>query len=58
MNNTDWKVIRGIKPNTFEIYRDDKLLDQSHSIVDQQKVVGTECSQDELQVIHSDCDPG
>ena len=37
VNNTDWKVIRGIKPNTFEIYRDDKLLDQSHSAVDQQK---------------------
>ena len=37
VNGTDWKVIRGIKPNTFEIYRDDKLLDQSHSAVDQQK---------------------
>ena len=37
VNNTDLKVIRGIKPNTFEIYRDDKLLDQSHSAVDQQK---------------------
>ena len=37
VNNTDWKVVRGIKPNTFEIYRDDKLLDQSHSAVDQQK---------------------
>jgi len=33
VNNTDWKVVRGIKPNTFEIYRDDKLLDQSHSAV-------------------------
>ncbi len=32
-----WKVIRGIKPNTFEIYRDDKLLDQSHNANDQQK---------------------
>ena len=37
VNGTDWKVVRGIKPNTFEIYRDDKLLDQSHSAVDQQK---------------------
>ena len=37
IGNTNWKVIRGIKPNTFEIYRDDKLLDQSHSAVDQQK---------------------
>ena len=32
-----WKVSRGIKPNTFEIYRDDKLLDQSSSANDQQK---------------------
>ena len=37
VNGTDWKVVRGIKPNTFEIYRDGKLLDQSHSAVDQQK---------------------
>jgi len=33
----NWKVSRGIKPNTFEIYRDDKLLDQSHNANDQQK---------------------
>jgi DNA repair exonuclease SbcCD ATPase subunit len=32
-----WKVIRGIKPNTFEIYRDGKLLDQSHNANEQQK---------------------
>jgi len=32
-----WKVLRGIKPNLFEIYRDDKLLDQSSSANDQQK---------------------
>ena len=32
-----WKVIRGIKPNVFEIYRDDTLLDQSSSANDQQK---------------------
>ena len=37
VNGTEWKVIRGIKPNTFEIYRDGKLLDQSHSAIDQQK---------------------
>jgi DNA repair exonuclease SbcCD ATPase subunit len=37
VNQVNWKVIRGIKPNTFEIYREDKLLDQSHSAVDQQK---------------------
>ena len=27
VNQVNWKVIRGIKPNTFEIYREDKLLD-------------------------------
>ena len=32
-----WKVIRGIKPNIFEIYRNDSLLDQSSSANDQQK---------------------
>ena len=32
-----WKVIRGIKPNIFEIYRDGKLLDQSHNANEQQK---------------------
>ena len=37
IGSIDWKVIRGIKPNKFEIYRNDKLLDQSASAVDQQK---------------------
>ena len=37
IGSIDWKVIRGIKPNTFEIYRNDKLLDQNASAVDQQK---------------------
>ena len=32
-----WKVVRGIKPNIFQIYRDDTLLDQSSSVNDQQK---------------------
>ena len=32
-----WKVVRGIKPNKFEIYRDGTLLDQSSSANDQQK---------------------
>ena len=32
-----WKVIRGIKPNIFEIWRDDNLLDQASSVNDQQK---------------------
>ena len=32
-----WKVVRGIKPNIFEIWRNDKLLDQFASVNDQQK---------------------
>jgi DNA repair exonuclease SbcCD ATPase subunit len=37
ISNTSWKVVRGIKPNIFEIYRDDSLLDQSSAALDQQK---------------------
>ena len=33
----NWKVVRAIKPNLFEIYRDDKVLDQASSANDQQK---------------------
>ena len=32
-----WKIERGIKPNIFKIYRNDKEMDQSHSAIDQQK---------------------
>jgi len=37
VNSTPWKVVRGIKPAVFEIYRDDQPLDQNASAVDQQK---------------------
>jgi DNA repair exonuclease SbcCD ATPase subunit len=37
VGSTSWKVVRGIKPNIFEIYRDDSLLDQSSAALDQQK---------------------
>ena len=37
IGTTSWKVIRGIKPNIFEIWRNDKLLDQTASVNDQQK---------------------
>jgi DNA repair exonuclease SbcCD ATPase subunit len=37
IGNTSWRVIRGIKPNLFEIYRNDVLLDQKSSALDQQK---------------------
>ena len=37
IGNTVWRVHRGIKPNKFEIYRDDKLIDQVAATTDQQK---------------------
>ncbi len=37
IGDTEWKVFRGIKPNIFEIYRNDTLLDQSANANDQQK---------------------
>jgi DNA repair exonuclease SbcCD ATPase subunit len=37
IGKTEWKVVRGIKPNVFEIYRDNKLLDQKSAALDQQK---------------------
>jgi len=37
IGKTNWKVIRGIKPAVFEIYRNDSLLDQSSAALDQQK---------------------
>ena len=38
VGSINWKVIRGIKPNVFEIWRNDSLLDQSkNAALDQQK---------------------
>jgi DNA repair exonuclease SbcCD ATPase subunit len=37
IGSTRWKVVRGIKPNIFEIYRDDNALNQSAASLDQQK---------------------
>lgn len=37
VNNIEWRVERGIKPNIFKIYRNGEELDQSHSAMDQQK---------------------
>lgn len=33
----DWRIVRGIKPNIFEIYKNGKLLDQLSSSNEQQK---------------------
>ena len=37
VNGTQWKVVRGIKPNTFEIHRNGEVMDQAASANDQQK---------------------
>ena len=37
VGNIEWKVVRGIKPALFEIWRNDVALDQSSAALDQQK---------------------
>ena len=37
IGTTEWKVVRGIKPSIFEIYKNDAVLDQSSAAIDQQK---------------------
>ena len=37
INKTDWKIIRGIKPNVFEIWKNNCLMNQFASVIDQQK---------------------
>jgi len=37
IGKTEWKIVRGIKPTIFEIWRNDKALDQSSAALDQQK---------------------
>lgn len=37
IGTTNWKVIRGIKPNIFEIHKDGNALNQSAASLDQQK---------------------
>ena len=37
VNNTDYKVVRGIKPHKFEIYRNEKLMPHDAAIKDYQK---------------------
>jgi DNA repair exonuclease SbcCD ATPase subunit len=37
IGTTEWKVVRGIKPAVFEIYKNDAVLDQSSAALDQQK---------------------
>ena len=37
IGNIEWKIVRGIKPALFEIWRNDTALDQSSAALDQQK---------------------
>ena len=37
IGNTEWKIVRGIKPTVFEIWKDRKLLDQAAASLDQQR---------------------
>ena len=37
VGNIEWKVVRGIKPAIFEIWRNGSVLDQSSAALDQQK---------------------
>jgi DNA repair exonuclease SbcCD ATPase subunit len=39
VNNSDFKVVRGIKPNTFEIWRDGTLMNQSSHAKEYQKIL-------------------
>ena len=39
VNNKDYKVIRGIKPNKFEIWCDDEMINQDAAAKDYQKVL-------------------
>jgi DNA repair exonuclease SbcCD ATPase subunit len=37
IGSINWRVVRGMKPTVFEIYKNDNLLDQTAAAVDQQK---------------------
>lgn len=37
IGSINWKVVRGMKPTIFEIYKNDNLLDQAAASADQQK---------------------
>ncbi len=37
VNSTDWKIVRGIKPNIFKITKNGEELNQSSNVNDQQK---------------------
>jgi len=44
IGTTNWKVVRGIKPALFEIWKNDTLLGSGCSFFRSAEVVGTKCS--------------
>ena len=49
----DYRVFRGAKPNVFELYRNNKLVDQDAAAKDTQKYFGAISAQTQFQIIHS-----
>lgn len=39
VDNIPYKIIRGMKPNIFEVYRDNKMLDQDAAMKDTQEIL-------------------
>jgi DNA repair exonuclease SbcCD ATPase subunit len=39
INKNEYKIVRGMKPNVFEVYKDNKLLNQSAEMKDYQEVL-------------------
>lgn len=37
IGETEWKIVRGLAPNIFEIYKNGQMLDQHSSAIEQQK---------------------
>ena len=53
-----YMIRRGIKPNLFEIYENDKLINQDASNIDYQKYLEQKYNEIKLQVIYSSCNIG
>lgn len=55
IGNTTWKVIRGIKPTIFQIYKDGELLNSDAASKDQQTWLERVVLKNELQVFYPNC---
>ena len=58
IGSVQYKVIRGIKPNKFEIYQNDKLLNLGSQCQRLSKDTRTTNTQVELWFIYTGCDIG